>query len=346
MLTRASRPVDQESVTIPLLEGLDPDAAREIRQRLEPVSIAGDAILFEQGDRADSLYVLVSGAVGIATVDQATGVARRLARMQPPEIVGDVALLTNGVRSARATALRDSLLLRLDKDAFDEIAARHPGAMLYCARKLADRLRAGAGPQRYEQAPVTFAVAAVTEGVRASDFAHRLTAALGERALCLTTWPEGADETWFHTLETSRSHVIYATDAAVSAWGQLCLRRADHVLLLAAPERPALPPLRQIGARAPDVWRRYDLVVVQPAGALTPRRIDPGLGTPAVAMRHHVRDGRAADLARLGRLICRRGQGLVLGGGGARGFAHIGVLRALREAGYAVDHVGGPASAP
>jgi NTE family protein len=46
-------------------------------------------------------------------------------------------------------------------------------------------------------------------------------------------------------------------------------------------------------------------------------------------------------LARLGRLITGRAVGLVMGGGGARGMAHIGVLRALDEANVPVDLIGG-----
>jgi NTE family protein len=41
------------------------------------------------------------------------------------------------------------------------------------------------------------------------------------------------------------------------------------------------------------------------------------------------------------RLLVGRATGLVLSGGGARGFAQIGVLRALREAGVVIDSVGG-----
>ena len=56
---------------------------------------------------------------------------------------------------------------------------------------------------------------------------------------------------------------------------------------------------------------------------------------------HHLRSGNRADLESLARVLTRSTVGLVLGGGGARGFAHIGVIRALSEAGVAIDHVGG-----
>ena len=47
------------------------------------------------------------------------------------------------------------------------------------------------------------------------------------------------------------------------------------------------------------------------------------------------------DGARLARVIARRSIGLVLSGGGSRAYAHIGVIRALREAGLPFDVIGG-----
>ena len=56
---------------------------------------------------------------------------------------------------------------------------------------------------------------------------------------------------------------------------------------------------------------------------------------------HRVRPGHPGDLYRLARDLAGRGIGLVLSGGGARGMAHLGALRALEEHGVKVDRVGG-----
>jgi lysophospholipid hydrolase len=48
-----------------------------------------------------------------------------------------------------------------------------------------------------------------------------------------------------------------------------------------------------------------------------------------------------SDFHRLARRLCGKSVGLVLGGGGARGIAHVGVIRALEEAGIPIDIVGG-----
>ena len=51
--------------------------------------------------------------------------------------------------------------------------------------------------------------------------------------------------------------------------------------------------------------------------------------------------GVRSDFARLARRLLSKSVGLVLGGGGARGIAHVGVIRALEEAGIPIDMVGG-----
>ncbi|QRV97636.1 cAMP-dependent protein kinase inhibitor [Ceratobasidium sp. AG-Ba] len=48
-----------------------------------------------------------------------------------------------------------------------------------------------------------------------------------------------------------------------------------------------------------------------------------------------------SDFARLARRLCGKSVGLVLGGGGARGIAHLGVIRALEDRGIPIDHIGG-----
>ena len=69
-----------------------------------------------------------------------------------------MALLSCAPRSATATALRDSHLLRLTRNAFEEVVAEHPGTLLYFSRLLADRLRAVQDASPVERAPRTFAV--------------------------------------------------------------------------------------------------------------------------------------------------------------------------------------------
>jgi NTE family protein len=56
---------------------------------------------------------------------------------------------------------------------------------------------------------------------------------------------------------------------------------------------------------------------------------------------HNLRAGSDDDIRRLARFVSGRAVGIVLAGGGARGFAHIGVVKALLEARVPLDHLGG-----
>ncbi|HUN53140.1 MAG TPA: patatin-like phospholipase family protein, partial [Candidatus Sulfotelmatobacter sp.] len=82
---------------------------------------------------------------------------------------------------------------------------------------------------------------------------------------------------------------------------------------------------------------RLDLVLLHDSSK--PRDTARWLAQHAFTLHHHLRG--AADMQRLARILTGRGVGLVFSGGGARGFAHLGVVKALREVGMPIDLVGG-----
>src|SRR5690606_10332462 len=61
------------------------------------------------------------------------------------------------------------------------------------------------------------------------------------------------------------------------------------------------------------------------------------LNTPSYAAENTYK----GDFYRLARRLCGKSIGLVLGGGGARGIAQVGLIRALEEEGIPIDLVGG-----
>jgi predicted acylesterase/phospholipase RssA len=83
------------------------------------------------------------------------------------------------------------------------------------------------------------------------------------------------------------------------------------------------------------------LVLVHPEDTNRPRNTARWVAAYGTDTVFHLRRSHEGDLSRLARILSGRALGLVLGGGGARGFAHLGVLRALEELGIEVDMVGG-----
>src|SRR5207253_6127949 len=87
---------------------------------------------------------------------------------------------------------------------------------------------------------------------------------------------------------------------------------------------------------------RKELVLFHPDTTARPRESQVWLKTLGPEDRHHhLRVNSTPDFDRLTRILTGNAIGLVLGGGGARGFAHIGVLRAFAEAGIPIDMIGG-----
>ena len=146
---------------------------------------------------------------------------------------------------------------------------------------------------------------------------------------------------WLRRQEQSHSYVIYEADDGWTPWTERCLRMADRVLLVGRGESaPAPTELDEPLARHSDSTMT-ELVLIQPDHLSHPSGTAAWLARYAASGHHHIRLGRPTDFSSFVRRVTGRGMGLVLGGGGARGFAHIGVFRALTEYGVDVDLVGG-----
>ena len=341
-----------------------PDAAADVATELETITCRGGDWLFRQGDPADGLYLLVRGRLQVwisATESDGAG-SRLVADVGPGETVGEIGLLAGGTRSAGIRAVRDSLLLRMDVAAFDRLAQRRSEVTRQLAGSIATRLRdrtAGGAPPRRGVRTVT--LLPLDDGPQARDLAERLSAALAARGpvrLLTARGPAEANLTlpgqpgepiapgvvdWFAGQEDAHRFVLYLADSGATPWSHAALRHADLVLLVGdaghAPQRRAWESAL---LDAPDGPVAPQALVLQHSGSALGL-----LGTGAWLQERnldfhlHLRAGAAGDFARLVRILDGSATGLVLSGGAARGFAHLGVYQAMTEAGIAVDWVGG-----
>jgi NTE family protein/lysophospholipid hydrolase len=150
---------------------------------------------------------------------------------------------------------------------------------------------------------------------------------------------------WLEEQQAAHAFVLLEADAEPTGWTRRALGQADHVLLVAdaaAPPAPGRLETELLGAEVTPVRRAArTLVLVHPADARLPTGTDRWLAVRHVDGHLHARAGSAEDAARVARMITGRAVGLALGGGGARGYAHLGAVRALRELGVPIDVIGG-----
>ena len=357
---------------IPFFAALDEATRNELAGQLEPVHAAAGQVLFRQGDTGDGLYLVVSGRLRVAVAGDipGDGPERMLYDLGRGAIVGEMALLTDRPRAATVSAVRESDLLLLRVSSFTSLLERSPALVTGMIRLLVDRLlavdRLLVVDQPRVPAPASRTIAVAPAGLgagrgagpAAAQVAGQLAAHLAGSvfrvdagAVARHLGPGAAQRGpgdpgraelvgWLHAVERAHDRVLYQPDAEDTAWSRLCLSQSDVVLLVADAKDD--PSVGAVEARALATSSlRCELALRRDAGAAQPSGTARWLERRPVADYHHLRAGLPGDVARLARMLTGTGCGLVLGGGGARGLAHLGVIRALEEAGVPIDVVGG-----
>ena len=333
---------------------------------IECLQLKRGDVLIREGEDADRMFVVIYGRLRIVAHD-AEGTETVIDEIGRGDTVGERSLLTGDVRSATVYALRDSAVGVITRSLFENLKLQYPEVMTRLARIALRRVqRRAATPDAFHASDaVSFAVLPVGAprgGVPLAAFAERLASALSARGTTLhlssarlegllgrpgIAQVDAADPSepmlaaWLQRQEQSHCYVIYEADDAWTPWTERCLRMADRVLLVGQGASAPVPTeLDEPLARHSDSTTT-ELVLLQPDHISRPSGTAAWLDRYPAAGHHHVRLGRPADFDSFVRRVTGRGLGLVLGGGGARGFAHIGVFRALAECGVDVDLVGG-----
>lgn len=347
-------------------ETLDGAALRDLEAEMEPMALYAGEVLYRQGEAGDFMCIVISGRLRVV----AAGVNNAefpVDELGSGEIVGEMALLSGEPRSATVYAIRDTQLAKLSKSGMLHFLTMHPeAAFLMLTRPLVSRLRRmTSGEWREPSTVTTIALVPANPDAPLEQFGSGLLKALsafgpairinsrmvdeqlGKKNISQTSERQGRNvrlAEWLNEQETQNRYVVYETDSSPSPWTERSIRQADRVLVVAeARDNPALGEIEKDLLRIHDsqTGLRPTLVLVHPAEARQPSGTSGWLRNRNVERFHHVRLGHGEDFARLVRFLTGQAVGLALGGGFARGMAHIGVFRAMRELGLPIDAIGG-----
>ena len=204
------------------------------------------------------------------------------------------------------------------------------------------------------------------DGAPLEEFARRFSESLSRNEACLlissaqtdrllgtagiAQAAEGSPEdlrlrAWLNQQETRVRYLIYVADSGLTNWTRRCIRQADEIIAFGT--AAAAPNLTEVEAEVlrqenPGHARfRKTLILLHPAGTPGPQGTIRWLNERHVDRHFHIRAGNQDDLDRIVRYVSRREIGLVLSGGGSRGFAHAGIIRAIHEAGLPIDVIAG-----
>uniref|UniRef100_A0A8C4WPE1 lysophospholipase n=1 Tax=Eptatretus burgeri TaxID=7764 RepID=A0A8C4WPE1_EPTBU len=172
---------------------------------------------------------------------------------------------------------------------------------------------------------------------------------------------------WLGQQEDLHRIVLYQTDGGMTPWTQRCVRQADCILIVGLGEQePTVGNLERMLENT-AVRALKQLILLHREDGPSPSRTVEWLNMRSWCSAHlHIHcprrifsrrslpklremyervftksPDRHSDFSRLARVLTGNAVALVLGGGGARGCAQLGVLQAVTEAGIPIDMVGG-----
>jgi len=341
-----------------LFRTVDPATLESLLPSLEWLFLPGGETLFHAGDNGDSMYIVMAGRLRI--IAQGTdGDNEAIRDIGRGESVGELALLTGKARSATVRAIRDTELACLSRRAYENALKDHPQMASQLLLQIADRQSQGADRSLSKRNIRTVAVLPLDKQASTSSFIELLVEMLQQFGgaihlssplipelgpSCETAAQRETLSRRLTELENRHRFVVYQADSELSAWTEQCVRQADLILLVAAGQS-------EIAVSRQESWINYltrrpnsasmELVFLHNRDFDPQVRTEPWLSSLPIREYYHIAQTSSADFARLARFLTGSAVGLVLSGGGARGFAHIGILRALEECDIPVDFIGG-----
>lgn len=323
---------------VPILAGLGEGMRAELVGDGNWLGLRAGEWLFRAGDPGDSLYVVGSGRLVALAPEEPSQVLREIGR---GETIGELALLTGSPRSASVRARRDSRLLRVDRAAFERLL-EEPRFSIAMLRGLGAQLQASRSLSAPSPAPAVIAIAAADPAAPSRRIAEAIAERMARWGPVETLGPRSAglngkadDRSAFaEALDQSERRsdcVLLSVEWEAEgdgAWRSFAIDQADRIVLVRGSDGAAVPGI--------GVDQRSDLLLYGEAS-----HVPEGVLPRATYRVPESGAGYAEALDRIARRLSGRSVGVVLSGGGARGFAHIGALEGLAAAGAKIDRIGG-----
>lgn len=300
-------------------------------------ALPGGSRLYSAGEPSDELYYLHAGRLGVFRKDEGQE-QQFLGVIRPGEPVGEMAILAGTPHSADVVALRDSEILAVHRTDLFREADRH--VLTELARFVVLRTRSSARPDNVG-APSVFGFIAADRGPPIRPIVGQLAAEVEKLGYSVTVAGGDAVDAsteWFSNLEASHDFILYCAEHGEEAWKQLVGRQVDRLFRIGHADRQPPKRFSSYAMEPLQTQQLVDLILIQKT---TPSGSGAWLDATGAARLFHVRQNNAGDLARMARVLTGQSVGLVLSGGGARAYAHIGAIRALKEHGVPIDFIGG-----
>ncbi len=329
--------------SVPFLRDAPAKALKAAEKETRYFGLPGGWKLFEIGEPSDTIYFVLSGSLGAfrRTQDDKLELVGHIRSGEP---VGEMSMIAGEAHEHAVYALRDTELLSISRAGFMALVRSDPQILERLTRVIMIRMRQARKKVTRSAEPRVFGLLATSPTIDLKLRSKLLAAALeamGLRVAIVGEEAVGMPTSYFDELETRNDIVLLLATIGDTPWYKLTQRYSDRIWLFArADARPSAPLLPDDPSPARQ-FRLVDVVLLKHAGGRAAASTHEWQTAAEAARLFHWDGVDEEDCRRLARVMSGKSVGLVLSGGGARAYAHIGVIKALREANCPIDFVGG-----
>jgi NTE family protein len=336
-----------------LFSSLDDAGRKKLIPLLHEIKLKKNRYLFRQGELSDGVYLVMSGKL-IAILKTVSDENKVLSEIRVGETLGEIGAMSHEPRGASAKALEDSILFKLSCEDFFKLCSEYPSLLLQTMEVLATRSRNLIQMlTAREPAKKHIAVIPASKHTRIKEFFDCLLKHLPSfpNVTILSDYDDGlADKTLsqlqnhIKELDAKNEKIIYILGLHDTHLSKACFENVDALYVMGNGRTKAyLNPVTHKRLHNAELSYKAspELILVYPNGDKPPKATSKWLKLINFGMHHHVRLCEQKDIQRIMRFLTSNAVGLVLGGGGARSWAHIGAIKGLQDAGIPIDLICG-----
>ena len=336
-----------------IAKGVDTKTIKELKKDISWKTLNDSEILFNEGDIGDSCYIVMSGRVqALKNYGKDNEVV--LGELKKGDIIGDMALITGEKRSATIKASKLSRLIYISKKSFDQVMYSNPKALMEVSKTLINRLKFQDKKEKINK-NIIIGILSLVDNKTNQDFYSILdnnlqlfgnTENLTELTSHLDSNEDSLDfEILLENIVSNNDFLIlHSNDVNDIKWKENILKYSDKVIVIGNPKE-----LNSISKEELQIFNNYTelnldkiwLVLNHSEDTVVPSNTKKIINDRNGIRTFHIKNNNENDIKRIVRFLTKQTIGLTLGGGGAKGFAHFGVYKAMNELNIPLDIIGG-----
>ena len=335
-----------------------------LKNLIEWLQIPGGTKLIQQGDPSDDMFFLVHGRL-TAMLEPTSGDTMRLGDVYQGQSVGEIGVFSNEKRSASVYANRDSIVIKISKDSLQKLMSLFPDLMMNVLQTVIKR--ATNQYTQHTKPPLIKNVVLISKTRTSSIeyFVGQLVQYLGKVGACTLLNKENLQrltgvsyqdlkskdplihikmQQAIENLEQQNLYLILWASEDEEEWLDKAVRQADVFYIIKERKDPTELTKTESHIFNEDSYFKFKekhLVVIHQDGSRKPEGTSKMLAHRNVDLHHHVRLNFDQDIQRVARHISGNSVGIAFAGGGAKGLAHIGVIKELYNLSVPIDYFSG-----